>query len=193
MANELKRRLVHLGGAAVPAAYVLDRSLGFGYVTWGRVRLLVLAGVLAVAVLEVVRLGGDLEWRLFDELTREYERDNPAGYALYVLGGAVAVLAFEPRIAVPALFMLTVGDPLSGLLGSGELRQVKGPYVLLAMFGFSTLVARAFVPAVPALLGGLTATAADGVKPVVRGYVVDDNLTIPVGAACAMWLGVTYL
>lgn len=193
MAAELRRRLVHGGGVVVPAAYLLDARLGLGYVTWGRVRLLLVAGVLAVTVLEGLRLLGGLDWRLFDELTREYERDNPAGYALYVVGGAVAGLAFEPRIAVPAMVMLTVGDPISGLLGSGELRQVKDAVVLLAMFGFSTLVAAAFVPAVPAMLGGLAATVADGVKPVVRGYVLDDNLTIPVGAACAMWVGVTYL
>lgn len=193
MVDELGRRLVHLSGAAVPAGYLLDRWLALGVLTWGRIRLLLVVGVAAVGILEAVRLGVGVDWRLFATLTREYEQDNPAGYALYVLGGAIAGLTFEPRVAVPALFMLSVGDPLSGVLASGDRRPVKDAYVLLAMFGFSTLVAVQFVPAIPAVLGGLAATAADGVTPRIRGYVVDDNLTIPVAAAVMMWLGSTYL
>ncbi|MFB6352128.1 MAG: hypothetical protein ABEK29_10160, partial [Bradymonadaceae bacterium] len=43
---------------------------------------------------------------------------------------------------------------------------------------------------VPAVAGALVATLADGTTPVVRGYVIDDNATIPLGAAAAMWLAV---
>lgn len=191
MAAELKRRVVHAAGSVVPGMYLLDSWLGVGFLTWHRVRLLLVGSIVTVLVLESLRLHGGLEWRVFDELTRAYERDNPAGYALYVVGGGVAGLLFEPRIALPAMFMLTLGDPLSGLLGSGELRQVKRGSVLVVMFGFSTLLARAFVPTVPALMGGIVAAVADGVKPVVRGYVLDDNITIPLGACVAMWVGVT--
>ncbi|PSQ60006.1 MAG: dolichol kinase, partial [Halobacteriales archaeon SW_9_67_25] len=38
----------------------------------------------------------------------------------------------------------------------------------------------------------LAATVADGVKPVVAGYVLDDNLTIPPAAAVAMTVGLQF-
>jgi hypothetical protein len=39
-----------------------------------------------------------------------------------------------------------------------------------------------------AAAGAAGATFADGVKPVVAGYVVDDNFSIPPTAGGAMWL-----
>jgi dolichol kinase len=106
-----------------------------------------------------------------------------------VFSVTLVVLLFEPRVAVPATLALALADPVSGLLGSGELRDVKEGYVLLATFGIATGIAAFFVPAVPAVLAGLATTVADGVKPTVRGYVLDDNLTIPPAAAVAMTVG----
>ncbi|WP_178916779.1 dolichol kinase [Natronomonas gomsonensis] len=193
MSLELGRRLVHASGAVVPGAYLLDEHvLEVGVVTWPVVQAVVVAGLVLTAVLEFARLYGGLEHAFYDRLTREYEQDSVAGYALYVLSGTVVVLLFEPRIAVPALFMLTLGDPVSGMLSSGELRTVKRPRVLVGMFTVSLLLALPFVPVVAAVAGAAGATVADGVKPVVRGFVVDDNLTIPIVAAVAMW-AVIYL
>lgn len=183
MASEVKRRAVHASGTVLPAAYLLD------IITYGQLRWLLVAGSIGALGLEALRLFVGLDWRLFDELTREYEQDNLAGYALYALGGTVVVLVFPPRVAIPAVLMLTIADPISGLLGSGELRQVKGMSVLAATFAVCLLIATAFVSLVPALFGAFAATLADGVKPVVRGYVIDDNLTIPVAAAVAISIG----
>ena len=184
--GELKRRAVHASGTVVPVAYLL------GVLTYEQFRWLLVAGALAALCLEVFRLFVGLDWRLYDELTREYEQDNLAGYALYALGGAAVALLFSPPVAIPAILMLTIADPLSGLLGSGELRPVKGLSVLAVTFTVCLLIALAFVSFVPALLGALAATLADGVKPVVGGYVIDDNLTIPIAAALAiaggLWL-----
>ena len=184
--GELKRRAVHASGTVVPVAYLL------GVLTYEQFRWLLVAGALAALCLEVLRLFVGLDWRLYDELTREYEQDNLAGYALYAIGGTAVALAFAPRVAIPAILMLTIADPISGLLGSGELRPVKGPSVLAITFLVCLGIAVAFVPPVPAILGALAATLADGVKPVFRGYVVDDNLTIPIAAALAiaggLWL-----
>jgi dolichol kinase len=84
------------------------------------------------------------------------------------------------------MLMLALGDPVSGLLGSGELRRVKRARVLVAMFLVCTSLALPFVSPLAAVLGGVAATLADGVKPVPAGYVIDDNLTIPPAAALAM-------
>ncbi len=49
-------------------------------------------------------------------------------------------------IAVPAMLMLAVGDPISGLLGSSDASNIKQAWVLLVMFGVCTLLAAPFVP-----------------------------------------------
>lgn len=187
MAAEVKRRFVHASGAVVPLAYVA------GVLEWGQVRYLAAVAVSIAVILEVLRLFVGLDWSIYDELTRPYEQDNPAGYALYMVGYAVAAWGFEPAVGVPAMLMLCFGDPISGALSAGELRDVKQTYVLLVMFGVCLLLALPFVRTTAAVLGAVAATVADGVKPVVAGYVIDDNVTIPVGAAVAMWVAIAYL
>lgn len=192
MAFEPGRRLVHASGALVPGAYLLDEHvLEYGVVTWEVVQGLTVFGLALVAVLEAARLYGGLELFIYEHLTREYEQDTVAGYALYVVSATVVVLLFEPHIAVPEVFMLALADPVSGYLSTGELRTVKRPRVLVGMFVVSLLIALPFVPAVAAVAGAVGAMLADGIKPVVGGFVVDDNLTIPIAAAVPMWAVVT--
>ena len=63
---------------------------------------------------------------------------------------------------------------------------MKSPRALVTMFGVCLLLAVPFVPASAAMAGAAAATIADGAKPVVAGYVIDDNLTIPIWSAVAM-------
>ncbi|WP_459193491.1 dolichol kinase [Halosimplex sp. J119] len=188
MRDEIARRLVHASGTAVPLAFLLIDEI-----TWRHVQLLLVGGLVVAFALEVVRLIVGLDWQIYEKLTREYEQDNLAGYFLAVFGMTVVALAFEWQIAVPALLMLTIADPVSGLLGSGELRTAKDVSVLLVTFAVATLLAVPFVPPIAAILGGAAATVADGIKPVIRGYVIDDNLTIPLAGAVAMYLAIQYL
>jgi len=181
--GEVARRLVHASGTGLPALYLL------GLATWVQVTALLVAGAVIALGLEAVRLVVGLEWAIYDRLTREYEQDNLAGYALYFVSSAPVAALFEPRVAVPAILMLTLADPFSGLLGSAGADSVKQGWVLAATFGVATALAVPFVPPVAAALGGAATTVADGVKPVVAGYVVDDNLTIPPAAAVAMTVG----
>ena len=191
MADEIARRLVHLSGATVPIAHLLAPAL----VTWQFVQGFLAVALVLVVALEYIRLSVGLDWAIYDRLTREYEHDNPAGYALYIVGiaavaFAVGIAGLTTDIAVPAMLMLAIGDPISGLLGSTDAGSVKQLWVLLVMFGVCTLLAAPFVPPVAAVLGGVAATFADGVKPTIAGYVVDDNFSIPVFGATAMWVGV---
>lgn len=187
MPFEIRRRLVHASGAVVPAAYLLDGYLEVGLFTWRVVQALALVGLVVTVILETARLYRGFEHVIFEQLTREYEQHTVAGYAMYVFSGTITVLVFEPRIAVPALFMLTLADPIGGILSSGELRTIARPRVLVGMFTVSFLLAYPFVPLVAALAGAFGAMIADGVKPIIRGYVVDDNLTIPLFASVLMW------
>lgn len=179
--GELGRRLVHVGGGFPVYFYLL------GWLHWPQVRAIYLLGIGAAVVLEAVRLFVGVDWWIYRELTREYEQENPAGYALYVVGAAAVALAFAPQIAVPAVLMLAVVDPVSGLLTGVQRRRIKRPRVLAVTFALAGVIALAFVPLPAAVAGAALATVADGATPVVRDYVVDDNLGIPIGAAVAMW------
>ncbi|PSP79368.1 dolichol kinase [Halobacteriales archaeon QS_1_68_20] len=187
MRAEVARRLVHASGAGAPALYLLE------LVTWEQLRLGAIVGIVVTLVLEIVRLQVGLDWWVFDKLTREYEQENLAGYALYMFSGSAVILTFEPSIAVPAVLMLTLGDPVSGLAGSGELRRVKRPEVMALMFGVCLALALPFLRPSVAALAAAAATLADGVKPIIWGYVIDDNVTIPIAAAVAGQAGLWYL
>ncbi|MFW6018519.1 MAG: dolichol kinase [Halapricum sp.] len=193
LGSEIARRGVHVSGSALPLAYVV------GLLDWVHVQAIVIAGLVAVVVLEIIRLGIGLDWWIYEYLTREYEQDNVAGYALAVISASIVVLVAPPTIAVPALLMLTLGDPVSGLLSSGRIQSVgdgaylelmlKSPSALGVTFLVCTSIGLAFVTPLAALFGGIAATVADGVKPVVRTYVIDDNLTIPLVSAAGIAIG----
>ncbi len=181
--SELGRRLVHASGALLPGAFLA------GVLSWPAVQWLLVVGSAGAAVLEVLRLSGYVSWRIFDRLTREYEQDNVAGYALYMFSWTATAWLFDPPIAVPAMLMLALADPASGLLSRDAGLEMKEGWVLLATFGICMAIATLLdVPPLPAVAGALVATMADGATPVVRGYVIDDNATIPLGAGVAMWL-----
>ncbi|WP_336023984.1 dolichol kinase [Halobellus salinisoli] len=186
--SELKRRLVHASGTGLPLLYVLE------FVSWDQFGLVMLVCAAAAAVLEFFRLVVGLDWAIYDELTRSYEQTNVAGYALYMFSITAVVLVFAPYIAVPAALMLTIGDPVSGLLGTTRAAdESKRLRTLGAMFAVCFAVSAPFlVPAVGTVVGlaaavaaALAATVADGFKPVIAGYVVDDNLSIPPAGALA--------
>lgn len=187
MSGEVKRRLVHVSGTGLPALYLL------GLLQWEQLRWILLLGSGVALVLEIIRLLVGLDWQIYDELTRSYEQDNLAGYALYFFGMTATAWVFEPRIAIPAMLMLTIADPISGLIGSGEL-GIKAVHTLLVTFAVCVLIASVLgLPLPAAVLGAVAATLADGVKPVIAGYVIDDNLTIPIGAAVAIFVALRYL
>ena len=184
--GELGRRLVHASGTALPVLYLLG-------VSWRDVATLYVICAAGALAIDLVRLYTGLDWWIYEHLTREYEQNNIAGYVLYMLSSAVAWFAFKPAVAVPAILMLTLGDPISGIVGSGELRFVKRPTALAIMFAVCVLIAVPFHYAAPptVIAGALGGTLADGVKLSVSGYIIDDNLTIPVVAGAAMQLAVS--
>ena len=194
--GEIGRRLVHASGIGFPALYLI------GLADWTQLQyLLVLASVIAI-VLEVFRLRYGLqEWWLYDRLTREYEEETIAGYALYLFSITAVAFIFESTVAIPAMLMLMFGDPVSGYLGSGELQTVKEWQSILAMLVVCLGVALPFTlgatnsavtGVAAALLGAVFATIADGVKPTVFDFVVDDNLTIPPAGAIGIWIVLTF-
>ena len=189
---EFERRVVHASGTLYPVPYLL------GWISWATTGWLLIGSVVVAAVLEALRLTdsvGPLD-PLYDALVREYESDGIAGYALYQVGMAAAAIAFAPVFAVPAMWMLSVGDPVSGSLGENTATEPKRLPVVAAMvfvcFGIAVPYAiPAFGPdpgVIVALAGAVPAAVADGLPPLIRGVAVDDNLTIPPAAATGMCL-----
>ena len=190
---EFERRLVHAAGTLYPVPYLL------GWLSWTQTTLLLVLSVATAAALEFLRLVVGFDHAVYQALIREYEADAVAGYAVYQVGmaGTAAIAttaAVAPTLAVPAMWMLSLGDPVSGALGTNGPREPKRPLVWVVMFVVCVAIALPFV--VPsfgpttggavAVVGAATATVADGLPPVVRGTTVDDNLTIPIGALASM-------
>jgi len=187
MADELKRRLVHASGAGLVALWLLADALELG-VTWAQFRLLMVVLAVGAIGLEFLRLRVGLEWWLYEKLTREYEADQFAGYGYYMVSMTIVVLLFQPAIALPAMLMLALGDPISGALSDDTLRRVKRPPVLAATAGVMLVLAVPFLPPAAAVAAAIGGTVADGVKITYGDFVLDDNLTIPIYAAVAAWL-----
>ncbi|MCU4925904.1 dolichol kinase [Halobacteria archaeon AArc-dxtr1] len=194
MADELKRRLVHASGAGLVALWLLAQSLEAG-LTWALFGALMVGLSVGVLVLEFLRLRVGLEWWIYEKLTREYEADQFAGYGYYMLSMTAVVLVFPPEIALPAMLMLAIGDPVSGAVSDDTLRRVKGAKVLVTMFVVSAMLAAPFLAEYPqaVVAAALGATLADGVTVRIGDYIVDDNLTIPIYAAVLAWLAIEFV
>jgi dolichol kinase len=177
------RRVVHVSGSLVPLAYLAD------VLSWTLVRYLLAAGAVLAVVLETIRLFVGLDWAVFDRLTRHYEQDNPAAYALAVVASAVVAWAFDPVVAVPALLLLTVVDPIAGMLSDvDDVDRLKPPWVMAATFVVALVVAALLLPLRAAVPAAAVVVIADAVKPRVWGFVIDDNASIPISAAVVVWL-----
>lgn len=193
MADELKRRLVHASGSGLVALYLLANSLEVG-LTWKRFRLLMVVLALGAIGLEFLRLRVGLDWRIYDKLTRDYEQNQFAGYGYYMVSMTIVVLLFPPRIALPAMLMLALGDPISGAVSDDSLKAIKGPKVLITMFVASAIIAAPFLSEslLAVIAAAVGATIADGVTVKIRKFVIDDNLTIPIYASVLAYLALEF-
>lgn len=179
--SEAGRRLVHALGVVVPLAYLLE------FLTWPQIQLLLVVGTAGVLVLEALRLQGVIQWAIYDALIREYEEDDVGAYVLYAVGMTLVAFIVPPRAAVPAMLLLTIVDPIGGILSARTELGSKRFSVLGAVFAISTgLTLLVDVPLVPAIAGGVATALADGMKPIVAGYVLDDDFTIPIASGLAI-------
>lgn len=189
LVKEIKRKAIHLSGLSVP----------LGILLFGRtVTAALIALALAVALLlEWGRLKGKI--RLPE--VRDHEEVKVAGYIYYIVGSLLTVILFEPMVAVTSMLLLSLGDTVSGLVGSilmnsnvrgmNEKWRVKPLPIVVAMFiaclfigYFSSGITR--LPFQVYLAGAAGATIADTVAIVIHGRNLDDNLTIPLFSGALM-------
>ena len=192
LVREIRRKLIHLSGLSVPV----------GILVCGRIYTAIIIALVLALALEAGRLKGII---CLPEV-REQEQEKVASYIYYIVGSLLAVLIFQPMIAVASMLMLTLGDAVSGVVGSvlensnvrALGRRVKPFPIVTAMFlaclaiGYlSSSLTK--LPFEVYLAGAVGATMADSVALVVCNRGLDDNLTIPIFAgimmSLAFWAG----
>ncbi len=193
LVHEVRRKLIHLTGLSVP----------LGILIFGKIYT---AAMIAVALVVALALeAGRLKGRIRLPEVRDQEQEKVAGYIYYIFGSLITVLIFQPMIAITAMLMLSLGDAVSGLVGSVlENSNVRGynqrwkvkPFpIVTAMFlaclaiGFiSSAITN--LPFQVYLAGAVGATIADSIALIFCNRGLDDNLTIPLFAGTMMSLAV---
>ncbi len=162
--RELPRKLFHLSGLLFhPLALILGDYR----------RLFFLSLLLAITLFETLRLTGCLRLpgRL-SSLLRESEFRRPTGTFYYLWGVGLSFLLFPLKAALCGLWVLALGDGISGLFGRGPLHHLVFFALSLCVFLFFGLP---FGGKILLLSGILTLIEALPFP--------DDNLTLPLATA----------
>jgi dolichol kinase len=127
-----------------------------------------------------------LFFRMFPSLASDRERTGVASSTWYALGVIVVYALFPPTVVIPALLTLGFADPAASTVGRiwGRRRLGKG-----SVLGSTVFVAVAFAIMVTAVgpAAALAAALATAAAEVLLTRL-DDNLTVPITAATALWL-----
>ena len=183
------RRLFHLvAGSTIPLAGILAPQTGF----------LIALSVLAASALalDLSRFGvGPLNriyLRWMAPLLKSDEASHVTGATYMLMAGAAIFWLYGKDVAVPVMFFLALGDPAAAIVG----RRMPGPRILgkspggTAAFFAVSAVAAGILLATGAVEyhWALWSGAAIAALVELGGLPPDDNLTIPLIAATAMWL-----
>ena len=153
--------------------------------------LLILSSLLVVllafdlARLRVPRVNA-LFFKLFPSLVSSREAKRAASSTWYVCGVVLAYALFPARIAVPAIVVLALADPMASIVGRlwGRRRVGDGTVLGSLVFLFvAFVVLSAFFGPASAVVPALVVTCVEVVP-----WRLDDNLTVVVGGATALWL-----
>jgi hypothetical protein len=140
-----------------------------------------LAGVGVAAVLEAWRIRSG--WVFF--LFRDYEKKWVAGYFWYGAGCVMALVFFEPRLAVPSILGVALVDPLLGEMRDAGAKRAAPAIGIAAWAGIAAganLVGGAATPWALVPLGAVAAVTAETVKV----PHIDDNFLMIAAPLLAM-------
>jgi diacylglycerol kinase (CTP) len=158
-----------------------------------RLPLLILLGaVIVLFVIDVLRFGTswgkELFKTFFGQLAGRKEDEGPNASFFYAVSLFIAVVLFEPRIAMGAIISLAIGDPVAGIIGTlfGRIR-IKGKAVegAVANFAVSFFLINVVVSSPWIALSGALAGSLVELLPIPK---VDDNLSVPIVSGLAMTL-----
>lgn len=179
------RRLFHMLTGVAIAAFVSVFEPG------SRIPVATLGGALAGALLlDWIRLrsraANTVFFRWFSALASPREARRLASSTWFLLG-AMAVLVIAPtRWFAPAVLVLAVADPAASVVGRtwGRHRLGKGSWEGTGAFFVVAAAVLAPFAGLPAALIAAAVVAAFEVVP----SGIDDNLTVPLATALALWL-----
>jgi dolichol kinase len=174
------RILFHLSGAIIPVTYL----------AMGRMAAVTLSVLLLLLLLigELLRIKGWVSMPFVERQLKDRELARPTGSLFYVVSCCIVALLFDRVVASASMLILALADPSSSVVGRlwGKRRlfldkSIEGTatffsvaFVILLVFSFSLPVA---------LFGAAVATTAE----LFSAGVVDDNFSIPLAAAFAVW------
>jgi len=172
---QVYRKIWHLSFLWAPLVY-------YYFLTNFQAILLSAVFLLFFLVLDLVRLnwkrGNELAYRHFSYLLREQEKKSLNTSIYFALSCLICAIFFEQRVAVLAIALLCVGDPVAAIVGSryGSIRILnKSLQGSLACFVASFAVARLVFDSTIAFWAALTATFFELISS-----RVNDNLSVPV-------------
>lgn len=178
------RRAFHMLGGVATAAFV--HHLGPD----SRLPLAVLAGALAVALaLDWTRLrsraANTMFFRTFAWLASPREARGVASSTWFVLGALIVLVVAPHRVFAPAMLVLACADPAASVVGRlwGRHKVGKGSWEGTSAF---FVVAVAVLTPFAGIPTGLTVAGVVAVMEVLP-LGIDDNLTVPISTALALW------
>lgn len=187
--DEVRRKSIHLSSALIPAIYAFIPA---------ELALAILTPLLAAALLlDLLRLRSARMRSWFDRrmgnLFRREESRRLSGATYVLLAGVLCVWLFPKRVAIVALFIMSVSDTLASLIGR---RCGRTPLLGKSLEGSAAhllsgvVVGLLALPAYPlvAVLGALTATVIEAAPLRIGRHHVDDNLAVPLTCGAAMTL-----
>jgi dolichol kinase len=174
------RKLFHFSGIIIPVIYLLTDK---------QTALIVTGSIFIVdIVLEVLRIKGFIKIPFIEKNMKKEESNKLSGSFFYVLSGLITIIFFAKNIAVSSLFILSIADPLSSLLGSrfGRVRFLgKSLEGTMTFFAAAFLILWIFSFSIPiAVAGAFIASLTE----LFSSRPIDDNLSIPLVTALALTL-----
>ena len=172
------RKLFHITGSIIPVVYLLTDK---------QTALIVTAGLFVVdIVLETLRIKGIMNVAFIENNMKKEESSRLSGSFFYILSGLITIIFFAKNIAVSSLFILSIADPLSSLIGSrfGRVRFLgKSLEGTMTFFVVAFLILRVFSFSIPIAAAGAAIAA---LTELFSSRFIDDNLSIPLVTAMAL-------
>ena len=179
------RRVFHASNGVILA--LAPESLGLAPI---EVRWLLFAVVVLLAALDVARLMAPelniLFFRALPSLASPKEQGAIASSTWYALGALLTWVLFPPQLAVPAILVLAFADPSASVVGRliGTRRFGKGSVEGSLVFFLVACVVLWLWVGQPAVIAVAATVALLEILP----GPIDDNFTVPVGAAALLML-----
>ncbi len=179
------RRVFHATNGLMLAFLPPRLGLGGASVAWILFGIMGALLLLDLARLRVSRLN-TLFFKAFPALASPREAAGLASSTWYAAGTGLVFALFPGRFVVPAILVLALADPTAAVVGRtwGRRRLGKGSVLgSTAFLAVSLTIFACFVAPATALAAAVLVTSVE-----IIPWRLDDNLTVPIAAAGALWL-----